>query len=180
MFGLPDVLGIKSALIAGAVSLVVGLGAGAYAGYRWEHGAVLSLQLADVKAQAAALGRSFQMQQVIAKANDKNGAHDVVEQTKIVDHYITVTREIPTYVHDSIACPGGTYGFVRVLVAAERGIAAATLPLPAGVTVDTCSPLEPSGLAADLAADLAAARGNAQQLDDLEASVRENEALAAP
>jgi hypothetical protein len=49
MFGIPDVLGIKAAVIAGSVALVVGTAGGAFATYKVMHNANLAAQAQQAK-----------------------------------------------------------------------------------------------------------------------------------
>ena len=175
MFGLTN----PYTWIAGAVAALCIAAGGFYAGYHWESVTVAKLELAQAqaaqKAQATALTETKQ----ITVNNNAAGAHDAQAQQQIVTRTVTITREVPKYVHDQIGCPSGaTYGFVRVLVAAERGVDPASLDLPAGVTDDTCSPDEQSNLAAQIVADFGAANANAQQLNDLIAAVKVNDAVA--
>lgn len=168
----PYLLWIK---LAGVALLMIGA---AYCGYRWELGAYNGLVAADAIASTKAVQTALDRQKAVDANNQIAAVADVLAQQKIVTNTLTVTKEITHYVNDTVACPGGTYGFVRLLVASERGADPANLSLPAGVTDDTCSPLEPSALAADLVADFGAANGNAQQLNGLIASVRANDETA--
>lgn len=166
--------GVKGYLISAAVAaLLAGAGVG-YVVHRMDASELAELKQSDADAQAAALVEVLHTQQAIDKQNAEAAVAAVQAQQKIVTNTITVTKEIPTYVHDQITCPGVTYGFVRLLYAAETGVDAATVNLPAGVVDDACAPYAPSALAADLAADFGDARGNSQQLTDLIASVRAN------
>lgn len=179
MFGLPipSLTAIKLA-VAG-IALLGALGGGFYAGYRWELGAyeqrVASDALAVQKVQAAAMT----LTRTIDAHNTTAAVKDAQVQQQIVTKTVTLTREVPVYVHDKIACPSGvTVGFIRVLVAAERGVDPASLSLPAGVTDDTCAADAQSDLAAQIVADFGAANANAQQLNDLIAAVKANDATA--
>lgn len=105
---------------------------------------------------------------------DKSAGTNDQVQTKIVTQTITLTEKVPVYVHDQIPVPGCvSYGLVRVLDAAALGAQPEDLPLPAGVTDDTCSPLKPSDLARGVAKNYGLARQNAGQLDGLIADVKE-------
>lgn len=176
----PDVLGFKTAAIAGLVSLAVGFAGGAYSGYRWQAGIVANLKLADERAENASLAKIAAIGKQLAAANSKNGAHDVVAQTKLVNHYITLTKEVPYYVTVTQDNASGciSYGFVRVLVAGQRGVAASALALPAGVTDDSCTGYTLSTLASALSPGFLAANQNAQQLNDLIHSINENDTIA--
>lgn len=173
--------GIQTYLIAGGLALALGFAGGAYSGYRWETGVVANLKLADEKAKDAAATDAFKRGQKLAVANSKNGANDMTIQTKIVDHYITLTRKVPIYVTPTQDAAAGciSYGFIRVLVASQRDVEPETLTLPAGITDDACTGYTLSTLAAALRAGFLAANQNAQQLNDLIASVRENDSIGA-
>lgn len=170
--------GFQGILIAAGIALAVGLAGGAYAGYRWELGTYETRVAADATAQSAAEAIAFKKGQDLAAANQKAGTDDAAAQQVIVDHYHTITKEVPVYVtpaQDAHACV--TYGFVRVLYAAERGIDPATIPIASGQSDDACTDYDLSALATDLAADFQAANANAQQLTDLEAAVVTNDAI---
>lgn len=171
--------GIQTYLIAGAIALALGFAGGAYSGYRWESGVVANIKLVDERAKNAAATDAFRRGQKIAAANDKNGANEMTVQTKIVDHYITLTRKVPIYVTPTQDAHAGciSYGFIRVLVAGQRDVDPETLILPAGVADDSCTGYSLTTLAAALRAGFLTANQNAAQLNDLIQSVRENDSI---
>lgn len=185
MFGIPDVLGIKTAAISFAVALLIGLGGGAYAGYRWEKGEYEALKAADAKALADGIAAGAATQHAIDSSGQAAAVSEAYLRGKLdaitVNFHteapanVTITQDQEAAAADHAGCI--TYGFYRMLVAGERGVAAASLPLPAGAAVDACTAEPPSDLAAALAADLADGFGNGQQLDALIAELQRQEAI---
>lgn len=182
---LPSVLGIKAALISGAVALLVGFGGGAYAGYRWEHGVVLQERLDAAKAQSKAVTAALEKQKKLGasgiEAGYRRGLSEGLQQSLTLKLVMGVPANV-TLVQDQAAAASDhagciTYGFVRLLVAGQRSVEPDTLALPAGQSIDACTGLAPSALAATLAADLGVAAQNASQLNDLIAEVRRQGAI---
>lgn len=187
MFGIPDVLGIKTTAIVGAAALLLGTVGGSYAGYRLELGAFERHLRNDAMAMTAA----------VQKAADKQHRIDALNQADAVDEAyfhgrmdaqtvnlvlgvplnVTIAQDLSAASADRVGCV--SYGFVRVLVAGERVVAPESLAIPSGESVDTCTALEPSRLAAALAQDLSDGAGNGHQLDALIAAVKRNDAIAA-
>lgn len=126
---------------------------------------------ADDKAALEAQTKIAQLTRQQTDLANAASQHDVEVQTRIVNHTITLTKEIPHYV--SLApTPCISYGLVRVLDAAVLQADPDALPLPAGATDDTCSPITAADLAQSVVSNYAAAQANAQQLNDLETSIR--------
>lgn len=96
-------------------------------------------------------------------------------QLQIVTQTLTLQKEIIRHVTDHSPCI--TLGFIRVLDAEVLGVSADSLPLSAGQFDDACSPLAANDVAERIIANYGRARQNANQLDELEASVR---ALSVP
>lgn len=180
---LPSVLGIKTAAIAGAASLLIGLTAGAYAGYRWEFGRYNALVASNAKAMTIAVQRAAKKQRKIDLANQEDAVAEAYFRGKADATTITLKMEAPanvTVLQDSQAAAADhagciTYGFVRLLVAGERLVAPDSLPLPDGATVDACTAYEPSALAAAISQDLADGQRNTHQLDALIGAVKRND-----
>lgn len=168
----PHALAIKAALIAGAVVIV--FGAGSYAGWRWEHGEVLKLQLADAQFTKAAVTHAAFVQ----AAEDRVALDAALQHATFEVHleatFGTIYQEIPRYVHDTISCPGPTVGLARVLRAAAEGALPSALSLATGQSDDDCSDVTPSEVAGWFTAYAKASIGNARQLNDLEDEVRKD------
>lgn len=161
---------LKSLLISAAVSaLLSGLGV-------WKITHDLNeariTRLVQNYADAERRALAAQEKRIVAwNAANLNAA--VVEgQTQLVIlRQITNTKlEVPRYVTVHHACLG--YGFVRVLDAAGLGVSPDQLPLPAGATDDTCSPLDPAAVAQALVSNIGECRANAEQLNALSALTR--------
>lgn len=175
---MPFLTSLSAKLLAAVVAGLVLLAAGAYGGYRWELGTYEARIAADATALTKATQAAAAKQLKIDAANQTAAMADAQAQQVIVTKTVTLTKEIPIYVHDTIACPGLTVGLARVLRAASAGIDPASLNLAAGQSDDACSDVAPSEVAGWLTDYAGAAIANAQQLNDLETAVRANDALA--
>lgn len=186
MFPLPDVLGIRAAAIAGAISLFVGFAGGAYAGYRWELGAYEKHLRGDAQAREAAVRDAMERQRQIDAGNQVDaqatayfrGRMDatVVNLVSGAPANVTIEQDTAAAAANSAGCI--TFGFARLLYAGAHGVPAESLQLPGGESVDACTALKPSGLAAAVAQDLAAGYSNGHQLDALIGAVKRNDAIA--
>lgn len=175
----PYLLWIK---LAGVALLMIGA---AYCGYRWELGAYNGLVAADAIATKNAVTAARAKDAKIAKSNQEDAVAEALFQGRLegstvnlvlgVPANVTITQDQEAAAADHAGCI--TYGFVRVLVAGQRGVSADALALPSGESVDACTGWTPSGLAATLAKILAAGTGDAHQLNDLEAAVVRNDAI---
>ena len=171
---LPSVFSLKVAAVLVALAFSIGAAGGGW--------------LAHELAQAKALRKEFAMQEAWTKAvnaarekeraqaqKDFDTAYDQLRAQKRIEYrYVTLNKEVPTYVtpaQDARGCV--TYGLVRLLDAAALGRSPSDLDLPAGTTDDACSPLAPSALARGLLDNYAVAQQNAEQLDALIANVKE-------
>lgn len=174
---LPSLTTIKFALAG--IALLAALGGGFYAGYRWELGIyekrVAADALAVQKAQAAAIHEAL----AINKANDAAAQKDAQAQQQIVTRTVTITREVTVHVHDQVFCPGPTVGLARVLRAAAAGVDPTSLDLAPGQSDDSCSDVTASEVASWFTAYAGTAQQNSQQLNDLIAAVKANDASAA-
>lgn len=141
---------------------------------------IANLKLGAATAATAAATKSADEGKQIAADNYAAGLKDGNAQTVIQTVTKTIIQKVPQYVtqkQDAVGCV--TFGFIRVLVSAERGVDPAALTFTAGESDGACAPYELSALAADLANDFGAANGNAQQLNDLEAAVMANATTVA-
>lgn len=179
----PYVTYIKLAAFAiGALALLSG---GAYAGYRWELGKYEQLVTADAKAMTAAVEKARDQERKIASGNQEDAVAQAYFKGKMdaatvnlvlgVPANVTISQDVSAAAADRAGCV--TYGFLRVLIAGERGEPAESFSIPSGESVDSCTALEPSILAAALAQDLAAGTFDAHQLDSLIAAVKRNNAI---
>lgn len=177
--------GVQTYLIVGAVSLVLGLGAGAYGGYRLEEGRLADLRAADATALSDATTKAAKKQHAVDLTGQDAANAEAYFRGKLDGTIINLKSGAPinvTITQDqqaaaSIHAGCVTYGFYRMLVAGERGVTPDSLPLPAGQSVDDCTADEPSDLAARVAADLAAGYGNSEQLNALEAEIKKQTAI---
>lgn len=176
MIPLPSLQAVKLAVLG--LGMLAVAGGGFYAGYRWELGAYEKRVATDAVAAEQATLKALKTQQTIDAANQVAAAIDAKAQQKIVTQTITVTKEIPHYVHDTVSCPGLTVGLARVLRGAADGTDPASLALAPGQSDDTCSDVTPSEVAGWFTGYASAARANTQQLSDLQASIKANQATA--
>lgn len=175
----------KAYLIVGGVALAIGLGSGAYAGYRWELGEYNALKLADADALLVATKNAADRQHRL----DLSGQSAAVDEAYFRGHLdatiitlktgapanVTILQDQQAAAADHAGCL--TYGFERMLVAGERGVTPDSLPLPPGQSVDACTADEPSDLAARLAQDLATGFGNSEQLDAVLGELKKQTAI---
>lgn len=178
--------GLQSYLIVGASAALIAGAGGAYAGYRWEEAKYEKLVANDAKALIAATKDAVAKQANIDKSNQRDAADQAYFRGKLdgtvlnivtgAPLNVTVTQDKQAAVADHAGCI--TYGFARLLYSGAHGVAPDSLPIPSGESVDSCTALEPSELAAAVAQDLAAGYGNAHQLDSLIAAVTRNDAIA--
>lgn len=168
--------GWQGYLIAGGLALVVGLGSGAYAGYRWELSALDSLKLTDAAKLTAAVTAAKNDLAARDAVTLKNSVADALNQQKIVTRYETITKEITSHVPDTAHCI--TYGLVRVLNDAA-GAAAYPVPGAAAQPDDACAPVSWREFAADITADYGAKAQNDQQLTDLQSWVKDQESVVS-
>lgn len=159
---------------------LVAAGIAIWAGLWLHHYHDLEAQAARVPGLEARITADRSAAKAQAKIDTQN--HDASEkaaqaQQKIVVQTRTITERIPVYVHDTISCPGLTVGLARVLRAAADGTDPADLPLASGQSDDDCSDVTSSEVAGWFTSYAEAARGNTQQLSDLIASVKANEAV---
>jgi hypothetical protein len=168
--------------LAGCAALVA---AGAYGGYRFELGRYETLVAANATAYAAGVKASAAKQKAIDGANQADAVAQAYFAGGLAGTVVTLKVETPanvTILQDQQAAAadhGGcvTFGFARVLYAGAHGVTAGSLDIPSGESVDTCTALNPSGLASAVAQDLAAGFGNGHQLDALIGAVQRNDAI---
>jgi len=174
--------------VASGVAALALVGGTVYVTHHWDSASYEKLVAAQATAQAKAVTAQATKQKALDTTGTAAAASDAQAQVKIVDHYITVTKEVPTYVDKkqdlAAVAPGAapgciSYGLVRLLDAAVLGVDPSTLALPAGQSDDACSPVEPSALAEGIAGNYSVAEQNAQQLNDLIAAAKAQAVIVA-
>jgi hypothetical protein len=162
-----------------ALAVVSLLGVGAYGGYRWEHGALVSLQLADAKAQTQAVALQAESDGQQAAVNLRAAVDEQAAQDRLHPVYVTITKEIHDHVSPlqdarvAAAC-GISVGFVRSLRAAESGVTPDTLGLATGQSDDDCADISASALADNVAQALGVGVENSEQLNALIQWIKDN------
>jgi hypothetical protein len=143
----------------------------------WGPGAgaeLASLRAAEAKAAAQAQRIELQQGQITTQAAQQ----DQTAQVRIVTRYKTLIKEIPSYVTPAVdtAFPI-PWSLVRLHDAAARGLPDVSgVSLPAGAVDDAASVFHTSDLAATVAANYQSCRLDAQQLSDLQAWIRAQQA----
>lgn len=176
MFGLPtwamNVIGyaILAAVIAGCGAKLVSV---------WDTHEIKGLKSTIAVAAAQAHATTI-VQKVLTKAN---GAAETAAQATLATQARIIIKKVPVYVSSSPKPPVGcvTNGMLRLHDAAVLGADPADVQPPAGQPDAACSTLAPSDFMAVVAANYAAARANAEQLDSLESDITQRvKAVADP
>jgi hypothetical protein len=164
MFGLSIIAwrwilyGLLAATIAGTAAWVV---------HTWDTGRAAVVEVKAIQHTSAVQTKA------VAKADKAAAATEAKAQAAIAVQTRVIHERIPTYV--TVRTPCIPWSVVRVHDAAVLGVDPSTLSLPAGQSNDACSDVAPAAFLGTLTDNYAAARANAQQLDDLiaDASARE-------
>lgn len=156
--------------IAAAAFLLTAFGAG-YVTHRFDNSRFIALENKYAGVEIEAKDAQAKYLKAIADKGDAIAGVSAQQQIKIVTRTITNLQEVTRYVHDTHIVGCITYGFVRVLDAEVFGIGPADMSIPAGITDNTCSPIEAVALANSIIANYGAARANAEQLNSLSAAV---------
>jgi hypothetical protein len=189
MFGIPFLspgLLIKTGAVLAAVAAVT------FAGWEVVHtiqvNAVQKLVAQNAVASSAAVAQAAVVEAKQADVNAHSADVSAVHQTTLARQAAVVKAKVHKHVHEPRpASPGAppapgciTYGLVRQHDAAALGVDPDTLPLPSGATDDACSPVKNADLADAIGDNYAAARANAQELNDLQANVTAQVDATAP
>lgn len=185
MFGIPTPESLAAKALCALVGAMILVGGGAYAGYRFELGRYEHLVAANAIAQTKAVELARQQERKIAAGNQMDAVAQAYFKGKMDAQTVNLVLGVPANVTISqdnsaaVAVSAGcvTYGFYRVLIAGERSEPAESFSIPSGESVDSCTAIKPSELAASVAQDLVAGAGNGHQLDSLIAAVKRNDAI---
>lgn len=145
MFGLSS---LSSLLIAGAASLLIGMGSGGYIAWEMQAGTIATMKAADAKQEATNVTIAANTQKKLDTNALAAAQADAAKQAAIAATTRGQIEKVTVYVtktQDAHNCV--TWGLVRVYDSAALGADAASLAIPAGVTDDTCSPIVSSVLA---------------------------------
>ena len=171
--------GVQTYLIVGALSGLLSAGVSGYVVYRVELSTINGLKAsAAVSAQKATIV-ALDKQKSLDAATQAAAIAEAASQVKVETVTRVITKEIPAHVtpqQDSHECV--TFGFVRVLYAAERGADPDSLALPASESDDACTAIKLSDLAASLATDYGVSLENSEQLNALIANVKQTDAIS--
>lgn len=185
MFGIPTPQTLAAKALCYLVGAMVLVGGGAYGGYRFELGRYEQLVSADAKAMTKSVELARKQEQKITKNNQEDAVAQAYFRGKMDATTVNLVLGVPenvTFTQDESAVHANdagciTFGFVRVLIAGERGEPAESFSIPSGESVDSCTALKPSELAAAVAQDLAAGVANGHQLDSLIVALKRNESV---
>jgi hypothetical protein len=158
----------------------IAFGGGVYIAHHWDAGDVAALQKKiatiqrdDARAKAAALAAASDRMRRADALSLNSAVAEAAAQQKLADEKSVIAREVHRHVSPDISnrvCV--PYGVVRVLDAAGLGADPDALPLPAGQSDGACAPVAADALAANVAANYATARSNAERLNALQAWVK--------
>jgi hypothetical protein len=156
---------------------IVAFGSGVYVAHHWDAGDVAALQTKiaviqrdDARAKADALAAAARRMQREDSVTLHSAVAEVAAQQKLADEKSVIAKEVRRHVPRNSPCM--SLGLVRVLDAASLGADPDALSLPAGQSDDSCAPVDAAHLAANIAANYAAARANAEQLSALQAWIK--------
>ena len=162
--------GIQGILIAAALSALLA-GAGAWkVTHTYDSAKYVTLQRDYATAQTRAIAAVQARDKAALAVNDAAVAENATVQNTITTHTVTLIQQVPHYVHETSVSNCVPFGIVRVLDAQIYGVTPDQLPLPAGSTDDSCSPLGWPAVASALVADLGTCKQNAEQLNLLGAA----------
>jgi hypothetical protein len=183
MAGILAAVGGTKTLIIGAACAIALAAAGA-GGFKlaWQlqAGAIAKIQLADARAEAAAVTKARVQEAAAAKVSDEAGAKAADHQAKIQVVTRTIVREVPAHVTPQAdARCVIPVGLVRVHDAAARGVDVTEVPDPTGRSDDAPASVRCSELAGVVADNYGLYRSVSQQLIDLQDWVTAQAALAA-
>lgn len=174
MFPIPSALAIKFAVYAGMAAAVL------FAGWMIVHsiqqGAIKDIVAHDAQVTAQAQATAAKIDAKSADIDAQAESEAVTHQATIAAQAATIKAKVKTHVHEPPPPAAGaparigcvSYGLVRQHDASALGVDPDSLPLPAGATDDTCSPVANADLASAIGDNYAAARANAQELTDLQ------------
>lgn len=164
-------IALKLLVIGGMIAAVVGAGWIVVHSIRAD--AVKDIKAADAQVTATAQATGAKIDAASADVDAKIAEEASAHQATLAAKAAIIKSKVKAHVHEpppsAPPAPGCvTYGFVRQHDAAALGVDPDTLPLPSGVSDDTCSPVTNADLADAIGDNYAAALANAQELSDLQ------------
>jgi hypothetical protein len=156
---------------------IIAFGGGVYVAHHWDAGDVAALQTKiatiqrdDARKKADALAAAARRMQREDSVTLHSAVAEAAAQQKLADEKSVIAKEVRRHVPRNSPCI--SLGLVRVLDAARLGADPDSLSLPAGQSDGACASVDAAHLAANITANYAAARANAEQLTALQAWVR--------
>jgi hypothetical protein len=150
-------------------------GCGLYAAHRWDEGDIEALHAKiatiardDARANAVAIADAADRVKRADALSLNAAVAEAAAQQKLADEKSRTLEEVRLHVSSAarLCIP---YGLVRLLDAASLGADPNSLSLPSGRSDAACAPVNAADLAANVAANYAVARENAEQLNALAA-----------
>lgn len=155
-----------------AAGIVLAVAAVLFAVHEWTV-AIRHDAVATVAAQEEHVARV--REEKIAAVTTTNAIHEAAAQDAEKEKTRVIVQKVPHYLVRSV--PVGTpcvpWGLVRLHDAAALGLDPDKVVAPAGQPDDECSGVSPADLASRIAANYGIARQNAEQLNALEADIRQ-------
>lgn len=155
---------LKAVGVAAAVVAVL------FAVHSWDaairHRAVAETQLAQSTA-------TLKVERKVAKITEANAVREATAQDVEKEKTRVIVQKVPRYVDRVVHVACVPWGLVRLHDAAAGGRDPDAVAAPGGQSDDACSPFKPADVAAVIAGNYGVARANAEQLDALEADVRQ-------
>jgi hypothetical protein len=153
---------------------------GIYIAHHWDAGDVAALQKKiaiiqrdDARAKTAMLAAAADRMRRADAISLNAAVAEATAQQRLADEKSVIAKEVHRHVASNVhnrVCL--SFGLVRVLDSASLGADPDALSLPAGESDGACAPVAAADLAENVAANYAAARSNAEQLNALEAWVK--------
>ena len=157
-----------------ALGAIVALGAasgvGAYVMHKMDKADYVALQLADAKAQIAAVQTAQKLQAQQDAVKNKDSVAEAKAQQKLDDQRNLIPQRVVLHVKDTLVCV--PYGVIRMFNGYAHGLSDADITIAAGKSDDSCSEISWRSLTNDITDDYAIGIKNAEQLDALEADVQ--------
>lgn len=169
---LPTLSQIKLYLMLGAAAI---LAAGSFTmGLKWDAAAIQREKVANLEANAKAIGAGVALQHEYDKAAIAAGKKEAAAQAARAATLSRQLAQVKKHVSDTrTRVP---YGVVRLLDSAAGGVLADALPLPTGKSDGALTSLGWDDLARAVGTNYATCRANAGQLDGLTENIRQFQA----
>lgn len=157
-------------LIICAIFILGVAGFSAWATHRIDQSHYLKLEQAITEAHNKALTQALAKAHEIDDLKEKEASNAIEKQREITKATQARLNEVQKYIK-SHGCV--TIGTIRLYNAAISGRSAAEVPIPSGKSDESCSRFGADEFARSIIKNIGIAKSNAQQLNDLEQSIKE-------